>query len=279
MAQQDFSQVTIKTTEVTPGIYMLEGYGGNIGLSIGDDGAFVIDDQFAPLTVNIQQAIAALTEQPVRFVVNTHWQVDHVGGNENLGKAGAIIVAHDNVRKRLQKGQFVAAFNVEVPAASPAALPVITFDQGVTFHWNNDTLEVLHVEPSHTDGDALIYFEDANVVHTGDLYWIGLYPVIDASSGGSAAGMVRGVEKVLARINSNTKVIPGHGPLSNKAEMQVYHEMLNTPHAKIKGLKDQGKAIEQIVAAKPTADYDEQWGKALLSPDQWVQMVYSTLGQ
>lgn len=251
MAQQDFSQVTIKTTEVTPGIYMLEGYGGNIGLSIVDDGAFVIDDQFAPLTVKIQQAIAALTEQPVRFVVNTHWQVDHVGGNENLGKAGAIIAAHDNVRKRLHKGQFVAAFNAEVPAASPAALPVITFDQGVTFHWNNDTLEVLHVEPSHTDGDALIYFEDANVVHTGDLYWNGLYPVIDASSGGSAAGMVRGVEKVLARINSNTKVIPGHGPLSNKAEMQVYHEMLNTPMPKSRGLRTRERLLSKLLLPNP----------------------------
>lgn len=279
LAQQDFGQITIKTTEVTPGIYMLEGFGGNIGLSIGDDGVFVIDDQFAPLTAKIQQAIAALTEQPVRFVVNTHWHIDHAGGNENLGKAGAIIVAHDNVRKRLQKGQFVAAFNAEVPAAPPAALPIITFDQGVIFHWNNDTLEVLHVAPSHTDGDAVIYFKDANVVHTGDLYWNGLYPVIDASSGGSAAGMVSGVEEVLARIDSNTKLIPGHGPLSNKAEMQVYYEMLKASYTRIKSLKDQGKTIEQIVAAKPTADFDEQWGIALLSPEQWVHMVYSTLVQ
>jgi glyoxylase-like metal-dependent hydrolase (beta-lactamase superfamily II) len=277
LAETDFSQVSIKTTEVAPGIYMLEGLGGNIGLSIGDDGVFVIDDQFAPLTARIQQAIAALTEQPVRFVVNTHWHIDHAGGNENLGKAGAIIVAHDNVRKRLQKGQFVAAFNAEIPAAPPAALPIITFDQSVTFHWNNETLEVLHVAPSHTDGDAVIYLKDANVVHTGDLYWNGLYPVIDASSGGSAAGMVSGVGEVLARIDSNTKVIPGHGPLSNKAELQVYHEMLNTAHVRIKALKDEGKTIEQIIGAKPTADYDEQWGNALLSPEQWVQMVYSTL--
>lgn len=279
MAQPDFSQVTIKTTEVTSSIYMLEGYGGNIGLSIGDDGTFVIDDQFAPLTDRIQQAIAALTDQPVRFVVNTHWHIDHAGGNENLGKGGAIIVAHDNVRKRLEKGQFVAAFNAEIPPAPAAALPVITFDQGVTFHWNNETLEVLHVAPAHTDGDAVIYFKDANVVHTGDLYWNGLYPVIDASSGGSAAGMVTGIEEILARIDSNTKVIPGHGPLSNKAEMQVYHKMLKASHASIKALRDQGKTIEEIVAAKPTADFDEQWGVALLSPEQWVQMVFSTLEQ
>ncbi len=170
-AQPDFSQVTIKTTEVTPGIYMLEGYGGNIGLSIGDDGVFLIDDQFAPLSDKIQQAIAALTDQPVRFLINTHWHIDHAGGNENFSLGGAIIVAHENVRERLQNGQFVVPFNANFPPAPELALPVVTFNQGITFHWNNDTLEVLHPAPAHTDGDAVIYFRNANVVHTGDLYW------------------------------------------------------------------------------------------------------------
>ena len=279
MAQQDFSQVTIKTTEVTPGIYMLEGYGGNIGLSIGDDGVFLIDDQFAPLSVKIQQAIAALTEQPVRFLINTHWHIDHAGGNENFGQGGAIIVAHENVRKRLEKGQFVVPFNADIPPAPDVALPVVTFDQGITFHWNNDTLKVLHVAPAHTDGDAVIYFEDANVVHTGDLYWNGLYPVIDGSSGGSTAGMISGVETLLERIDSDTRVIPGHGPLSNKDEMQAYLEMLKASYTRIKVLKEQGMTIEQIVAAKPTAEFDEKWGAAILNPEQWAMMVYSTLAQ
>ncbi len=278
-AQPDFSQVSIKTTEVTPSIYMLEGYGGNIGLSIGDDGVLVIDDQFAPLTAKIQQAIADLTEQPIRFVVNTHWHFDHTGGNEKLGQDGAIIVAHDNVRERLLKGQTIDALNMVIPPAPQVAVPVITFDQGVTFHWNNDSLEVVHPAPAHTDGDAVIYFKNANVVHTGDLYFNGFYPFIDASSGGSTQGVIKAVAAVLARIDNNTKVIPGHGPLSNQAEMQAYHAMLQTLYARIKALQEQGKTMEQVVAAKPTADYDDQWGNGFLGPDQWVQIVYSTLVQ
>jgi glyoxylase-like metal-dependent hydrolase (beta-lactamase superfamily II) len=279
MAQQDFSQVSIKTTEVTPGIYMLKGAGGNIGLSIGDDGVFMIDDQFAPLTEKISQAIASLTDQPLRFIINTHWHFDHTGGNEKLGQGGAIIVAHDNVRERMLKGQTMEAFNMVVPPAPPLALPVVTFDQGVTFHWNDDTLEVIHIAPAHTDGDAVIYFKKANVVHTGDLYWNGLYPFIDAGSGGTTTGMISGVAEILSRIDSDTRVIPGHGPLSNKAEMQVFHDMLQTLYARIKALKEEGKTLEEIVAAKPTADYDAQWGNGFLAPDPWVQIVYSTLAQ
>ena len=279
LAQPDFSQVSIKTTEVTPSIYMLEGYGGNIGLSIGDDGVLVIDDQFAPLTAKIQNAIADLTEQPIRFVVNTHWHFDHTGGNEKLGQDGAIIVAHDNVRERLLKGQTIEALNMVIPPAPRVAVPVITFDQGVTFHWNNDSLEVVHPAPAHTDGDAVIYFKNANVVHTGDLYFNGFYPFIDASSGGSTQGVIKAVAAVLARIDNNTKVIPGHGPLSNQAEMQAYHAMLQTLYARIKALQEQGKTMDQVVAAKPTADYDDQWGNGFLGPDQWVQIVYSTLVQ
>jgi len=279
MAQEDFSEVTIKTTEVTSGIYMLEGAGGNIGLSVGTDGVFMIDDQFAPLTEKISQAIAGLTDQPLRFLINTHWHFDHTGGNENLGQGGAIIVAHDNVRERMLNGQTMEAFNIVVPPAPPVALPVVTFDQGVTFHWNDDTLEVIHVAPAHTDGDAVIYFKKANVVHTGDLYWNGLYPFIDAGSGGTTSGMISGVAEIISRIDSDTKVIPGHGPLSNKAEIQAFHDMLQTLYSRIKALRDEGKTMEEIVAAKPTAEYDAQWGNGFLAPDPWVQIVYSTLEQ
>lgn len=277
VAQQDFSQVEIKTIPVAAGVYMLVGEGGNIGLSIGDDGVFIVDDQYAPLTDRIREAIAALTDRPIRFVINTHWHFDHTGGNENLGKAGASIVAHDNVRERMLKGQAIEAFDMVVPPAPKEALPVITFDEAVTFHWNGDTLEVIHPAPAHTDGDAVIYFDKANVVHTGDVYWNGFYPFIDASSGGSTAGVIDGIAAILARIDSDTRVIPGHGPLSNRAELQAYHDMLKTVHARIKALKEQGKTLEEIVAEKPTADYDAEWGDGFFSPDQWVKVVYPTI--
>jgi glyoxylase-like metal-dependent hydrolase (beta-lactamase superfamily II) len=276
-AQQDFSKVQIETIPVAKGVYILVGSGGNIGLSVGQDGAFLIDDQYAPLTDRILKAISAVTDQPVRFLVNTHWHGDHTGGNENIGKGGTIIVAHDNVRKRLAKGQFMKAFNVNIPPAPPKALPVITFADSVTFHWNNETLEVLHPKPAHTDGDAVIYFKSTNVVHVGDLFFNGIYPFIDAGSGGSMEGVIAGVDEVLDRIDDNTKVIPGHGPLGNKTDLKAYRDMLATVHERMTKLIKEGKSIDEIVAAKPTADYDAKWGVGFLKPSQWVQIVYSVM--
>ena len=277
LAQQDFSNVKIETIPVAKGVYMLVGSGGNLGLSVGEDGAFLIDDQYAPLTDKILNAIAAVTDKPIRFLVNTHWHMDHTGGNENIGKGGAIIVAHDNVRKRLAKGQFMKAFNVEIPPAPPKALPVITFKDRVTFHWNNETLEVWHPQPAHTDGDAVIYFKSANVVHVGDLLFNGIYPFIDAGSGGSFEGVIAGVDEVLGRIDDNTKVIPGHGPLGNKADLKAYRDMLATVHERINKLIKKGKNIDEIVAARPTSDLDAKWGGGFLKPDQWVKIAYATM--
>ena len=276
-AQQDFSKVQIQTIPVAKGIYMLVGSGGNIGLFVGQDGAFLIDDQYAPLTDKILEAISAVTDKPVRFLVNTHWHGDHTGGNENIGKGGTIIVAHDNVRKRLAKGQFIKVFNMDIPPAPPNALPVITFADSVTFHWNNETLEVLHPKPAHTDGDAVIYFINANVVHAGDLFFNGIYPFIDAGSGGSMQGVIAGADELLNRIDDNTKVIPGHGPLGNKTDLKAYRDMLATVHERMTKLIKDGKNIDDIVAAKPTADYDAKWGGGFLKPDQWVQIIYSVI--
>ena len=274
-AQQDFSKVQIKTIPVAKGVYMLVGSGGNIGLSVGQDGAFLIDDQYAPLTDKILKAISAVTDQPVRFLVNTHWHYDHTGGNENIGKGGTIIVAHDNVRKRLAKGQFMKVFNANIPPSPPEALPVITFTDSVTFHWNDETLEVVHARAAHTDGDAVIYFKNTNVVHVGDLFFNGLYPFIDAESGGSIEGVIAGAEEVLDRIDDHTKVIPGHGPLGNKADLKTYRDMLAAVHERMTKLIKAGKNIDEIVAAKPTADYDAKWGGGFLKPNQWVQIVYA----
>jgi len=276
-AQQDFSKVQIKTIPVADGVYMLAGRGGNIGLFVGQDGAFLIDDQYAPLTDKILEAISAVTDKPVRFLVNTHWHGDHTGGNENIGKGGTIIVAHDNVRKRLAKGQFMKVFNANIPPAPPKALPVITFADGVTFHWNNETLEVVHSKSAHTDGDAVVYFKSANVVHVGDLFFNGIYPFIDAGSGGSLEGVIAGVDEVLGRIDDNTKVIPGHGPLGSKTDLKAYRDMLATVHGRMTELIKEGKNIDEIVAAKPTADYDAKWGGGFLKPDKWVKIVYSVM--
>lgn len=272
-AQQDFSKVEITSQKVVDGIYMLQGQGGNIGVSVGEDGVFIIDDQYAPLTDKIKATIATLSDKPVRFVLNTHYHGDHTGGNENLGKGGAIIVAHDNVRKRLAAGQFIKAFNATLPPAPHKALPVVTFSSEVTFHWNNQTLAVKHIAPAHTDGDAVIFFEDANVLHTGDLYFNGFYPFIDASAGGSLKGMIDGVNKLLAAINDQTKVIPGHGPLSNKAELKAFRDMLATVHARLLALKAAGKTVEEIIASKPIADLEAEWGDGFLSTDAWLRIL------
>ncbi|MCG8635874.1 MAG: MBL fold metallo-hydrolase, partial [Desulfobacterales bacterium] len=225
-AQQDLSNVQIKTIKVTPRIYMLEGAGGNIGVSTGDNGVFLIDDQYAPLTDKILGAVSKLSDKPVKFLINTHWHFDHTGGNENIGKGDTIIVAHENVRKRMAAGQVMEAINMTIPPASPHALPVVTFPTGLTFHWNDETIEVLHFPDSHTDGDSVIFFKTANVIHTGDLFFNGFYPFIDAQSGGSLKGMIKSADKILERTDDATKLIPGHGPLATKADLKAYRAML-----------------------------------------------------
>lgn len=276
-AQEEAAEATMTATPVAPGIYMLSGKGGNVGLFLGEDGPLLIDDELAELTPILRRTIEQLSPEPVRFVVNTHWHFDHVGGNAALGAGGAIIVAHDKVRERMLRGQFVPAFNLDIPPAAPVALPVITFDDGVTFHWNGETVEVSHPAPAHTDGDAVIYFRSANVVHMGDLYWNGIYPLIDVDSGGSMAGMIEGVEAVLAGIDDTTRIIPGHGPLSDRAELEAYHDMLQTVYDRVRALKWQGKTSAEVAAAKPTADFDDIWGDGIFTGDQWVGIVYSAI--
>ncbi len=278
-AQQNFDNVQIEVVDVAEGVYMLLGSGGNIGVSAGDDGVFVIDDQYAPLTEKILAAIATVSDKPVRFVVNTHWHGDHTGGNENMGAAGAIIVAHENVRVRMSAEQFLEAFNNRVPPAPEAARPVITFTDAMTFHWNDDELHVFHVDPAHTDGDAIIHFKGANAVHMGDTYFSGMYPFIDVSTGGSIDGMIAAADEVLARIDDATKIIPGHGPLSNKAELRAYHDMLATVRDRVHKLISEGKSQEEVVAAKPTSDLDAEWGGGFMQPDVWVGIVYASMAE
>ncbi len=277
LAQADPEEIKIETVEVADGVYMLVGQGGNIGVSAGEDGVFLIDDQFAPLTAKIQAAVAEVSDQPIRFLLNTHWHYDHTGGNENLGEAGAVIVAHDEVRRRLKAGGLIEFFNNQIPPSPEAALPVITFADSLTFHLNGDELHVFHVPPAHTDGDSIIHFKGANVVHMGDLYFNGLYPFIDGSSGGSVDGVIAASERVLAMTDEETKIIPGHGALSNRAELAAYVEMLNGVRAKVGALVDAGKSLEETIAAKPTAAWDDPWGKVFITPEQFTTIVYQIL--
>ncbi len=276
-AQQDFSKVQIKTEKLSPTTYMMTGEGGNLGLSIGDDAVFVIDDQFAPLTPKIKAAIAKLTKKPIKFVLNTHWHFDHTGGNENMGKAGALIIAHENVRKRLSADGFIAFFGMKTKAEPKVALPVITFTQNMSFHINGDELYAYHVAHAHTDGDAIVHFKNSNVIHMGDTFFNKLYPFIDTSSGGKVDGMIGAADRVLALADDSTKIIPGHGPLAGRTDLLAYRDMLATVSARIQAQIKSGKTLDEVQATKPTAEFDAVWGKGFLAPQKWVEMMYENL--
>jgi glyoxylase-like metal-dependent hydrolase (beta-lactamase superfamily II) len=270
---QDFSKVEVQATKLTDSVYMLTGAGGNLGVSVGEDSVFLIDDQFAPLTDKIGAAIAKITAKPVRFVLNTHWHGDHTGGNENFGKSGSLIVAHENVRKRMSVEQFIEAFNMRSPAAPPVALPVVTFAQSVTLHLNGDEIRAIHMPNAHTDGDAVVHFVRNDVIHMGDIYFNGMYPFIDDATGGSVEGVIAACDKVDAIVGDKTKVIPGHGALSNKAELKAYRDMLVTVSGRVKDMIRQGKKLEEITAANVTADLDEKWGKGFIKGPKFAEML------
>jgi len=270
-AQMNFDAVEIKATKVSGNIWMLEGAGGNIGVSAGDDGVLLIDDQFAPLTPKILAAVKKISDKPVKYLVNTHWHWDHTGGNENLGKQGVLIVAHDNVRTRLLSDQVTLLG--KAAAVPNVALPIITFDNSVTYHINGETMHVYKVPASHTDGDAFVRFRNANVVHTGDVFASGRYPFIDSTNGGSVAGIVKAMDELIPTLNDDTKVIPGHGPLAGKKEVIAYRNMMATVASRVEALVKQGKTLDEVKAAKPTAEFEAAYGKPR-SGDDFIPFVY-----
>jgi len=274
---QNARSASITTIPVATGIYMLMGQGGNIGVSLGADGVLLIDDQFAPMNEKIAAAIRDITDRPVKMVLNTHWHGDHTGGNEQFGEAGALIIAHDNVRKRMNSTQFSSFFRSETPPSPAAALPVITFDSEITLHINDMTIHAVHVVPAHTDGDSIISFREANVLHLGDTFFNGFYPFIDIDSGGSIRGMIEVVDRALPRINAETKIMPGHGPLADRKALVAYRDMLQAVADRIDTLIASGSTRQQVIDAKPTADYDAEWGDGFIKPDQWVGLVYALL--
>jgi cyclase len=264
-------------TPLSSTVTMIKGKGGNIAVSSGADGVFIIDDQLKPLTDQLLASIRKVSEQPIRFVINTHYHGDHVGGNETLGGAGSVIIAHDNVRQRMTSEQFSNFMNSTTPAWPQYSLPVVTFNDKVTLHLNGEAVTVTHVPRGHTDGDSIVYFPDSNVLHMGDIFFNGLYPYIDLDGGGSIQGMIAAVELGIGMANAETRIIPGHGPLSDFNGIQEYHAFLTKARDNVQALIDQGMSLEQAIAANPTTEWDENLGKVWITPDQLVIFIYNSL--
>jgi cyclase len=269
---QNFDSVTIKTTKVAGSVYMLEGSGGNIGVLIGNDGIILVDDQFAPLAEKIKKAIAAISDKPIKFIVNTHFHGDHSEGNKVFGSEGSIIVAHENARKRMSTDYFYKTFKQEQKAMSYEGLPKITFAESVNFNMNGETVQVIHIKNAHTDGDAAIFFKGSNVLHTGDAFVRYGLPFIDDDGGGSIDGMITGAEQMLKMINDETKIIPGHGQISSKKDLLDYKNILQTIRSRIADGIKAGKTVDQIISADPTREFNTGYDKVF-----FVQAVYNAL--
>ena len=272
-------EISFASTELAPGLYMLEGVGGfaggNLGVSTGEDGVVLIDDGLPPLTDELLAALAELGAEPVEFLINTHVHGDHIGGNEVLGRAGATIVAHDNLRQRLvDEGVSTGGGKVPAPAA---ALPVVTFADSVTFHLNGRSAYVFHVERAHTDGDAMIHFRDDNVIHAGDVLFSGLFPFIDLDSGGSVDGYLAAQKRILALADGETKIIPGHGELATREDLAAAIAMLEDARGRVRALVDAGRTKAEILAANPLADYDDAWSWAFITGERMTETLIRDL--
>jgi glyoxylase-like metal-dependent hydrolase (beta-lactamase superfamily II) len=271
-----YENVTINTTKLTDSIYMLEGSGGNIALSVGQDGTFIVDDQFAPLTEKIKEAISKITDKPIKFIINTHWHSDHTGGNENLGEIGAIIVSHDNVRKRLSTDQVIEFFNMTIPALSEKGLPIVTFSDNMTIYQNGEEIKIIHVDNGHTDGDSIVFFTKNNVI--GDDFSDKSYPVIYITSGGSIDGLITSLGTISSTINNETRVISGHTGISNKTKVNDFTNMLKDVRDQVNQMKSEGKSLEEIIASKPTSKHDEiYYDYTFIKPEDFVTFVYESL--
>ncbi|HET7452830.1 MAG TPA: MBL fold metallo-hydrolase [Thermoanaerobaculia bacterium] len=276
-AQTDFSKVEVKTTPLGHGLAMLAGAGGNMVASAGEDGVFIVDDEFADLHPKIKEALAQMSDRPVRFVINTHWHGDHTGGNEKFAGDGAVVIAQDNVYRRMSTSQFIKHLNRTVPASPKGALPVVTFNDQATLHLNGDEIRLVHIANAHTDGDVLVHFPGADVLHMGDCFFNGQYPIIDTGTGGTIDGYVAAVEKGLSLAGPATKIVPGHGPLGDRAQLAAFGEMLRQAREAVAKLKNAGKSLEETQAAKPTAALDATWAKGFVKPEAFVRTIFETL--
>ena len=270
----------LNVVNVTENITVIWDMGsGNTAILTGEDGVFMIDTKIQELADQLIAKIAEISDQPIRFVVNTHWHYDHVGGNEKVVNTGATIIAHKNVRKSMSTEQRMDMFNTTVPPSPEVALPVMTFTENLTFYMNGEEVHVFHLGPGHTDGDAIVYFHNANVIQTGDLYFNGFYPYIGIEAGGSINTMIQVGNTLLEMIDDTTTIIPGHGPIAKKAEYAEYVKMLTGIRDAIRPQIEAGKSLEEVIASKPTQAFDAKWGKGLFTPDQFTELVYTDLSR
>jgi cyclase len=276
-ARAGAQKTPIKTTKLYDNVYLLQGVGGNIALQAGKDGNILIDSSYAPAVPKILEAVAAVSKDPADALINTHWHIDHTDGNEGLHAAGYTIFAHEKTRERLSTPQTITMFHTTFPAAPAGGLPVITFDNSLHAWHNGDSLDLVHFDPAHTDTDIYVHFHNADVLHLGDIFFNGSYPFIDESTVGKIDGMIHGAETGLAVAGSSTKIIPGHGPLGSKADLQKYRDVLAAVREKVAGLKASGASEQETVAKKPTADLDAVWGKGFMNGDAFTGLVYRTL--
>jgi len=276
-AQRDWSKAEVKLEKLSDGLYMLTGVGGNIAVSVGEDGVLIVDDQYAPMVPKIQEAIKGVTDQPMRFVLNTHWHGDHVGGNEPFAKAKAEIIAHENVRKRMASGHENLRGN-KVPPAAKAALPIVTFDKTLTVHINGEDIRALHFAKGHTDGDSIIFFPKANTVHMGDHFFNMYFPFVDTASGGNLTGLIANVEKAMAMLPDDVKIIPGHGPLATKKDALEFTRRLRDIRALVQAAIKKGMTLEQMKKQNVIAKYDEM-GKFFIKNDEMIEVAYNELTQ
>jgi cyclase len=269
--------VPLQSLKLRDNLYMLYGPGGNMVALNGADGKVLVDSSYSTVAPKLREALDSMGSAPLKILINTHWHFDHTDGNQALHEAGALIVAHENTRKRLSAPQFMAALNLHFDAAPPAAWPQQTFTDGTTLYFNNEQLRLGYFAPAHTDTDIYVHYANSNVLHMGDIWFNGFYPLIDASTGGSINGMIAAAAQGIKMADAETKIVPGHGPLGDQAGLTKYHDMLVTARDRVKTQKDVGKSLAEVTAAKPTADLDGQWGNGFIKPDLFVNLVYSTL--
>ena len=267
----------IKTTKLYDNVYALQGAGGNMALQTGKDGLVLIDSSFSTAAPKIKEAIATVSKDTPDALINTHWHYDHTDGNEGMRAAGFSIFAHRATRERMATPQTIAFFHMTLPASPDPALPSITFNDSMQAWHNGDSLDLVHFDPAHTDTDIYIHFHKANVLHMGDTWFNGFYPFIDEATGGKIGGMIDASKKGLEIADNDTKIIPGHGPLGSRADLQRYHDMLSAVRDKVAALKTSGANEQEAIAKKPTTDFDADWGKAMLSGDVFTGIVYRTI--